>query len=192
MLSNALLLILCLHLSFTSIGQKSYEQSLLECQTLGYLEGQQCMVGSAIPYFEAETIAEKEINSSTVKGKIVVFNFWFMACPPCIAELPGLNKVVEMYKDKSDIEFISFTLDSEDELLKYFFPNNSLSFEIISDAKNIIFDVFKIKWGFPTSMVVDKNGMIHLITSGGNTNEEEAIRNIIETLSNAIEECSKK
>lgn len=150
------------------------------------------MIGSELPFFDVTTITEKQFNSSNVKGKIVVLNFWFMACPPCIAELQGLNQVVEKYKDRSDIVFLSFSLDSKDDLLRSFFPNHALQFEVVPEAQAGIFDVFKIKWGFPTSMVVDKAGRIHMITSGGSTDEQEASKNIFDALSGSIAECLEK
>lgn len=189
---TAIILNLHLFLLCTIFGQSSYERSWQECQKLGYYESQQCMIGSETPWFEGTTISDRVINRVTVKDKVAVIHFWYMACPPCIAELGGLNDVVKAYQERSDIEFISFTRDDKEDLVESFFPNHALLFEIIPDSEKSILDVFKIWWGFPTTMVIDKTGKIRLITSGGKPDADEASREIKETLIKAIEECLKE
>ena len=54
-------------------------------------------------------------KSENLKGSVVVFNFWFSACPPCKKEMPELNKLVEEYKNEK-VVFIGVSLDSEDRV----------------------------------------------------------------------------
>ena len=98
---NLKLLLLC-----TLFAQRNYEASLQKCQDLGFIESQDCMIGSGIPWFEGTTIHERKIDPTTFKDKVAVIHFWFTACPPCISELGGLNEVVDTYKERSDIEFM--------------------------------------------------------------------------------------
>ena len=53
--------------------------------------------GCLLPDFIAETIDGEILNSADLRGKVLVLNFWFTSCPPCIAELPGLNRLVDEY-----------------------------------------------------------------------------------------------
>ena len=50
-----------------------------------------------------------------LKGKVVVINFWFVACKPCVEEIPELNELVEKYEEK-DVVFLGFALDNEKRL----------------------------------------------------------------------------
>ena len=72
-----------------------------------------------------------------------------------------------------------------------FFPKHSLRFEIVPDAMKHIMGVFNIRWGFPTTMVIDKAGKIQLITSGGQVDPVAASKHIKEVLIHSIEECLK-
>jgi peroxiredoxin len=56
-----------------------------------------CLLGVTAPNFEATTLDNKRIELSKLKGQVVVINFWFTRCQPCIEEMPGFNKLVESY-----------------------------------------------------------------------------------------------
>lgn len=52
----------------------------------------------------------KTVSLEEFKGKIIFINFWATWCPPCIAEMPGLQKLYSDYQDK--IVFLFVTTDS--------------------------------------------------------------------------------
>jgi peroxiredoxin len=183
------------HFLFASLalfGQTEYQASMAECQSLGYIESQECMKGKPIPSFEGTTYEGIILNQQSIENKVAVINFWFIACPPCIAELDGLNNTVKRYQDNKDVVFISFTREDKQILEEEFFPNYDLDFHIIPDSEAIILEVFRSWWGYPTTIVVDKSGRIHTITSGGKTESEEASREIEEFLSKSIDACLEK
>lgn len=59
-----------------------------------------CLLGVAAPNFQASTLDNKKIELSKLKGQVVVLNFWFTRCQPCIEEMPGFNKLVDFYANK--------------------------------------------------------------------------------------------
>jgi thiol-disulfide isomerase/thioredoxin len=67
----------------------------------------QGLVGCEAPEFDVVAVDGKRLKLSALKGKVVVLNFWFIGCAPCIAELPALNKLVDEYKGE-DVVFIAF------------------------------------------------------------------------------------
>ena len=112
-----------------------------------------------------------------------------MACPPCIAELKGLNEIVEQYAQEESVAFISFTLDSKETLQEDFFPNYEFKFEIIADAEPFIFEELAHPFGFPTTIIVDQKGMIRKMMSGNSTNEAEATKEVKSLIIPQIEAC---
>ena len=46
------------------------------------------------------TIDGEKYDTTSLKGKVVVLNFWFVDCPPCRKEIPELNKLVKKYDKK--------------------------------------------------------------------------------------------
>src|ERR687893_223477 len=67
---------------------------------------------SAAPAFSLTSMDGKKFELASLRGKVVVINFWFTGCPPCIEEMPKLNELVEKFKDK-DVVFIAPTWDNE-------------------------------------------------------------------------------
>ncbi len=98
-----------------------------------------------------------------MKGKIVVFNFWFINCPPCKREIPELNKLVEKYKDKNDVVFIAVALDEKSDL-KDFLKTTPFNYTIV-DAGRWIAAEIGINT-FPTNVVVDQNGIVQFHATG--------------------------
>jgi len=181
------LLILFISLLITTNAQDTYQTALSECSTLKYHASQECMIGEKIFDFKGNTYSGKSIELSALKGDVIVINLWFMACSPCIAELKGLNEIVEKYKDDK-VAFISFTWDTKEDLDQDFFPTNEFKFEIISDAQTFLIEEINHGWGFPTTFIVDQNGFIQKIISGGPTEEEAANREIKEKIIPVIDQ----
>src|SRR5205085_173417 len=52
------------------------------------------------PDFSLVALDGKTISLASLRGKVVVLNFWFPACAPCRAELPLMQKLYEQYRPK--------------------------------------------------------------------------------------------
>jgi thiol-disulfide isomerase/thioredoxin len=66
----------------------------------------------AAPAFSVTSLEGKQYDLASLRGKTVVLNFWFLGCPPCVAEVPELNKLVAEFKDKN-VVFLALALDDE-------------------------------------------------------------------------------
>ncbi len=54
-----------------------------------------------------QTLKAETKNLSRSEGKVVLLNFWATWCPPCIAEMPSLQKLYDSYGDRIDFYFVS-------------------------------------------------------------------------------------
>jgi len=115
------------------------------------------LIGKDLPYFKGLRTNRKMFSKTSLNNQIVVINFWFENCPPCIAEMPELNKLVEKYAKKG-VRFIGITHDAPISA-KHFQTKNDYQYEIVSLSK---VDIAKlnINHGFPSNILVDKNGKI--------------------------------
>lgn len=96
-------------------------------------------------------------------GKVVVFNFWFINCPPCKQEIPELNELVAKYKDNKDVVFIAIALDDE-YALRNFLKLIPFNYSIVGDGR-FYADKHGVK-SYPTHVVVGKDGLIKFSTIG--------------------------
>ena len=127
-------------------------------------EWRECVTGKEIPPFIIKSISGREINSEMLRGKVVVINSWFTSCPPCIAEMPALNRLVEEYAGK-DVLFLGVTHESKKQLKKNFFPKYKFDFIIIPDAQ-LFEDLIGI-CVHPSTFIIDKEGKIKTAWVGG-------------------------
>lgn len=134
--------------------------------------------GAEFGSFKLKNMKGKKFDSKSLKDKVVVFNFWFINCPPCKTEIPHLNKVVEEFKDK-DVVFIAVALDQYNEL-QDFLEKTPFNYEIIDDGRN--FAAYYGITSYPTHVVVDKQGKIAYHTSGLSTGTIPWLKKTITTL----------
>ena len=72
-------------------------------------------VGNPAPDFEFPTVKGKPFRLSSLKGKVVIIDFWASWCGPCRAETPKLKKIYEKYKKNKQVEFVSVSIDAKKE-----------------------------------------------------------------------------
>ena len=96
-------------------------------------------------------------------GKVLVFNFWFINCPPCKQEIPELNRVYNQYKDNKDVEFLAIALDEKYDL-KEFLKTSPFLYNIIPSG-NYYSQKYSVN-SYPTHVVVGKDGLIKFSTVG--------------------------
>lgn len=120
-------------------------------------EWMECVRGKPSPPLTFKTIAGESYEQTSLAGKIIVINFWFMGCVPCRQEMPALNRLVNEYRGK-DVLFLGFATDRAEQLKPAYFAQNRFDFKIIGDAYPIAksFSVL----GYPTTFVVDGQGIV--------------------------------
>ncbi len=120
-------------------------------------EWSECVRGKKIPDLEFTTIEGKKYRNADLRGKVLVINFWFKGCGPCVAEMPSLNKLVESFRAKN-VNFIGFATDKEEALKPIYHNTGKFRFDIVANAQRIA-DQFVFS-GYPTTYIVDQNGII--------------------------------
>lgn len=120
------------------------------------------LINKPISTFQLTDLNNKIWDSNDVKGKIVVMNFWFTACKPCIQEMPHLNKLVEENKNNS-IVFIAPAPENEIQVKK-FLKKYSFDYNIIPSSLDYI-TALNIE-NFPTHLIIDKEGTIRQVFIG--------------------------
>lgn len=96
----------------------------------------------------------------SLKGKVVLMNFWFIHCKPCVAEIPDLNELKTKFKDK-DVVFLAVALDNKKSLDK-FLEIHPFDFTIIPKGRELA-ERFKIPH-YPYNVILDKTGTLHYVS----------------------------
>ncbi|WP_258103110.1 TlpA disulfide reductase family protein [Marinoscillum sp. MHG1-6] len=112
--------------------------------------------GEYFPFQEMVDLEGNTISPDMLEGKVVVLNFWFTSCRPCVMEMPELNEVVENYSDK-EVIFLAFANDIGPVVTK-FIERRPFDYTLIPGhmTKTINLGITI----FPTHIVLNRDGMI--------------------------------
>ena len=133
------------------------------------LSGTLYKLGSVMHDF---TVTDTEGNSHTLseilkEKDMVMLNFWYTTCTYCVAEFPYLEEAYGNYNEKIEVLALNhYVADSESEV-KEFKETMGLSFPMVKESLG--FDTAFNLQGYPTSVFVDRYGVICLIEVGGVT-----------------------
>lgn len=142
-------------------------------------QGKSEMVGQDAAPFSVTDLKGNQYSLEELKGKIVVLNFWFIACKPCIMEMPDLNELVAKYEGK-DVVFLAIAMDGDSDLEK-FLEKTPFDYQIIPSGSEIA-NKYEVL-GFPTHVVIDQGSKISFMTSGlSNITVQSLDKNIEESL----------
>ncbi len=84
-------------------------------------------VGESFPPLKLKTLVGAEINNQTVKGKVLLIDFWATWCGPCVAEIPTLQRIQGDFGSAADFLLISISSDLDRSTLQQFIDAKSLN-----------------------------------------------------------------
>ena len=120
---------------------------------------QSVVKGDLAPDFQLEDTEGNQVSLSSLRGKVVLVNFWATWCPPCIEEMPSMERLNEVM---SGDEFVMLAINTEEtgrSVVPEFLEKTPYTFPILYDDKGVVqkrYGVFK----FPESFVVGKDGIV--------------------------------
>jgi thiol-disulfide isomerase/thioredoxin len=150
-----------------SVGSKS---ASADCST-----GQEdCL--PAINYVDTTGVA---YTPESLKGKILIVNFWATWCPPCKTEIPDLSRIWDKYRDKGVVLLGVTTEDISSSALVNFASDHELSYPIVRGTQEM-----ELAYGsprnLPTTFIFDRKGRLVYGKAGGLT--ERKLTELIEPL----------
>lgn len=105
--------------------------------------------------WQLKDVDGKTVSLSTYKGKIIFINFWATWCPPCIAEMPSIQKLYVDYQDK--MVFLFVTTDSFDKANAFMVKEN-LTLPVYQSVTNPPIEMESST--IPVTYLIDQQGNI--------------------------------
>lgn len=98
------------------------------------------------------------VTLSDFKGKRIFLNFWASWCPPCIEEMPYMEKLYQEINDK-DIVIVAVNIGETQNAVKQFMNENNFNFLVLLDTNTDITSKYGVR-SIPTSFFIDSEGNI--------------------------------
>ena len=134
--------------------------------------------------FKLTKLDGSKLDLATLRGKIIVINFWATWCGPCLTEMPLFEKTMVKYKEDKDVVFLAISTDEDRELVPPHVKQYKVNLPVAyADSLNEFFTVSSI----PTTVILDRKGEIAFRQAGYNPRED-----FVEMLSGKIEAAKKK
>ncbi|MCB2203626.1 TlpA family protein disulfide reductase [bacterium] len=116
-------------------------------------------VGKQAPEFSLKDKDGKVYSLESLKGKVVVLNFWATWCPPCKAEIPDLKRVYDKYGEKG-VEILGVSLDNKGwSVLKPFVEKWDINYPIVLGGIDIARDYGNVR-SIPTTFIINREGKV--------------------------------
>jgi len=110
------------------------------------------------PAIDLQDASGRRYKLADYRGKITVVNFWASWCPPCVAEIPSLNRLREQMQGLP-FELISINYAESPEKIRDFLQRVSVHFPVLVDPDGRVSQQWKVI-GFPSTFVIGRDGKI--------------------------------
>ncbi len=130
--------------------------------------------------FTLTTAAGTSFRLSAHRGRPVFMNFWATWCPPCLEEMPAMERLWRSQK-QAGLVMLAVTVDADPHVVAPFVERHGFTFTVGLDAKMEVAQAYGVR-ALPSSFVIDRDGRLAAVAIGPRAWDNVAAQSLIERL----------
>ena len=120
--------------------------------------------GAPAPAFQLTSNTGKPVNLDSLKGQIVLVNFWASWCGPCRKEMPILEQLNRQFHNKG-VTLIGVNVEPDSAAATDWLKATPVSFPILFDTDSKVSKLYQVE-GMPNTVILDRKGNVRYIHRG--------------------------
>ena len=118
------------------------------------------VVGEPAPDFSLVDLKGQTWTLSDLKGQVVFINFWATWCPPCLQEMPSMQRLFTTLQ-KENFKMLAILNNDQMAPAQFIAGQKGLTMPILDDSENIVGSQYGLT-GLPETFIVDKEGILRV------------------------------
>jgi peroxiredoxin len=130
--------------------------------------------------FTLPTPGPAKFKLSEHRGKVVLINFWATWCPPCLQEMPAMDRLYRQHKE-AGFEMVAVSVDTDRGAVKPFLARHAFAFRVALDPTMGLANTYGVR-ALPSSFIVDRKGMLAALAIGPRHWDSDASHSLVEAM----------
>jgi peroxiredoxin len=114
------------------------------------------------------------------RGQVVLINFWATWCPPCLEEMPAMERLYRQHRD-GGFTLVAVSVDADSKLVAPFVTARKFSFPVALDPSMNMANTYGVR-ALPSSFIVARDGTLAALAIGPRHWDNDAAHSLIEGL----------
>lgn len=154
--------------------------SLLVALVLATVPGRATDMAAPAAAFELADRAGGTVSLASLKGQVVLINFWATWCGPCRKEMPLLEQIQKKYAPLG-FTMLGVNVEEDTRLMDTFLKDVPVTFPILLDPANGVSKLYDVA-AMPSTVIVDRKGNVRYIHQGYQPGDEGKYQDVIRQL----------
>ena len=131
--------------------------------------------------FDVPMPGQNTFRLSEHRGKLVMLNFWAPWCPPCLEEMPALERLYRQHRENGFV-LLAVSVDTDPSKVAPFVTAHRLTFPVGLDPKTRVAELYGVR-ALPSTFLIDREGNLSALALGPRAWDGDAAHSLVEALS---------
>jgi peroxiredoxin len=121
-------------------------------------KGYALKTGEAAPLFDLPALDGTRTSLGGLRGRVLLVNHWASWCPPCLQEMPSLERLHQQLKGEG-LVILAVSADEKPEAIRGVLAKIPVTFKILHDPEGSTAGAYRTT-GYPETFLIDKKGVL--------------------------------